>query len=317
MINFFKSAKNDEVQKEKEIIIEDNKCLNTSDTINFLKKLNKKIETIINQHNIVNSQHDILADLLKDIKNETSVISSLSKNTSQSTNKLYNEGNKLLEITEDTLKKSENGKNAIESVIKTTESLEQEVSRAYSSVKNLVDQFGKINDIIQLIRGIAKQTNLLALNAAIESARAGENGKGFAVVAEEVRKLSEVTEKNAKDITELINNIKLETENVLLSSEKSTQAISVGLDTSRMAIEKIEETLTSFSEVENEVKGVNDMLSVQKSDISGILEKIEIVDNILKDTSSQIIKHIEQASVVDKQLEDSVEQLTSYTKTLK
>lgn len=287
------------------------------DTVTFLKSMHSKIETIIVQHNIVNSEHNVLADLVKNIKNETSVISDLSNSTSQSTDTLFNEGNKLLEITESTLKKSISGKHSIESMIETTEALEQEVNRVYGSVKNLAGQFAKINDIIQLIRGIAKQTNLLALNAAIESARAGVHGKGFAVVAEEVRKLSEVTERNASDITELINSIKLETENVLLNSEKSTQVISIGIDTSREAIEKIDETLTSFSEVEKGVKEVKNMLSIQKSDISGILDKIEIIDKMLQNTGVQILHHIEEASIVDTELDDSINQLVSYTRTLK
>ena len=42
-----------------------------------------------------------------------------------------------------------------------------------SKINNI--KVGNINDVLNVINGIADQTNLLALNAAIEAARAGEH----------------------------------------------------------------------------------------------------------------------------------------------
>lgn len=62
----------------------------------------------------------------------------------------------------------------------------------------------KIQQIIQVIDGLAFQTNILALNAAVEAARAGEAGQGFAVVADEVRSLAQRSAKAARDTAALI-----------------------------------------------------------------------------------------------------------------
>ncbi|AND84584.1 methyl-accepting transducer [Clostridium tyrobutyricum] len=303
-------------KKENNVELGDTKVISNDDTVEFLKNMKIKIEDIIKQHNEVNSEHDILKQLTKDIENHMSGISNVTKNAIESTNLLFEKGNKLLDLTEETIEKSVKGRQAIELNKKEIESLEKEIKGTYSSLNELAERFNKINQIAQLITGIARQTNLLALNASIEAARAGESGKGFAVVADEVKKLAEVTGSSTKDITDLIRSINDDTKVVLDNAGKSTEFVEHGIKSSKEAMQKIDDTLSAFSEVENIVKAVKNSMTEQKQNIEEISQKTSAIDDILNNTSTQILKHIDEASVVDEALDESVNELVSFTEKL-
>lgn len=75
-------------------------------------------------------------------------------------------------------------------------------------------------EILSIIRHVAQQSSLLGLNAAIEAARVGEHGRGFSVVAEEVRKLADESNKSARTINEMLNQIRNSVGQVLTDVEQ-------------------------------------------------------------------------------------------------
>ncbi|MNI34220.1 Methyl-accepting chemotaxis protein 3 [compost metagenome] len=110
-------------------------------------------------------------------------------------------------------------------------------------MKELNEQNEQISDIVATINQISKQTNLLALNAAIEAARAGEHGKGFAVVSNEIRKLAENSQQSTAKITEILERIRVKT-------DQAADQVMLGQQTiveSRAATQHVAEVMHSLS----------------------------------------------------------------------
>lgn len=284
-----------------------------NETSDFIQKMNELLSETVKQHYIVDDEHEVLEKLADKVKIHMNEISNLTESTNDLTDKLYSAGNNLIEITRDTVKKSYEGKDAIEEMVGIIKSLERENRNNSENINELARKFSKVNEVVQLINNIASQTNLLALNAAIEAARAGEHGKGFAVVAGEIRNLAEMTKQNTKDISNLIVSIEDETQMVLDNSYESNNVISKGVKTSGNAAQKIEESLSFISKVEREVKNVMKILTNQKQHIESMSEEIGTVDETLKVTSKTITNHIKEASIVDRRLEETKVQLASYS----
>lgn len=109
-------------------------------------------------------------------------------------------------------------------------------------VQDLEVQSQRIGDIVQAVVMIADQTNLLALNAAIEAARAGEHGRGFAVVADEVRNLAEISERSARDIRGVVEEIR----NLVTEVVKD---INLAVDNFNSMADVVEEAVQGFTRV--------------------------------------------------------------------
>jgi twitching motility protein PilJ len=112
----------------------------------------------------------------------------------------------------DAVRRTIDGMNAIREAI-------QETSKR---IKRLGESSQEIGNIVELINDIAENTNILALNASIQASMAGEAGRGFAVVADEVQRLAERAAKATKQIEVLVRTIQADTNEAVVSMERST-----------------------------------------------------------------------------------------------
>ena len=103
---------------------------------------------------------------------------------------------------------AERGRERVARASATLRAVGEEVRATASTVAGLSGMSERIGVFAQTIARIARQTHLLALNAAIEAARAEEHGEGFAVVADEVRSLAAEAGKSAREVAELVSDLR-------------------------------------------------------------------------------------------------------------
>lgn len=280
-----------------------------AELIEEIYSLYERMGAIITQHNVVNAQHHDLAKLANQMKSIVDEIQTISESSDETANHLQGRGEKLTQICDQSVQRSEEGKKAITNLVEVMSLLEKESANTSASMSRLEERSSEITSIVQVISDIANQTNLLALNAAIEAARAGEQGRGFAVVADEVRKLAEMTANSTKNIASLIEKIQEETKDALANSAKSTDAIRNGLTTSKEASLKMDGIVHAFHEVSGEVKGVMDIISHQKRFADDIATQVNKAKGLLDDMHEELKSHVKEASVVDRELEGSYSNL--------
>jgi|HigsolmetaAR204D_1030405.scaffolds.fasta_scaffold02080_4 twitching motility protein PilJ len=136
------------------------------------------------------------------------------------------------------------GSEAVRRTIDGMNAIRETIQETSKRIKRLGESSQEIGNIVELINDIAEQTNILALNASIQASMAGESGRGFAVVADEVQRLAERAANATKQIEVLVRTIQADTNEAVVSMERSTTDVVGGAllaENAGAALEEIEQ----------------------------------------------------------------------------
>ena len=189
------------------------------------------------------------------------------------------------------------GQKVVESTKQAISSLADEVQRSAQVIEKLKNDASSIDDVVNVIRGIAEQTNLLALNAAIEAARAGEQGRGFAVVADEVRALASRTQTSTEEIQDMIGALQSSADQAFTIMQQGKHRAESAVDHSNQAKEslaKINNSIALMADMNTQIAAAAEQQSMVSSEISENANKLsmfskeaaELSDGVSESTNS-------------------------------
>ena len=155
-------------------------------------------------------------------------------------------------------------------------------------IKRLGERAQEISSIVDIINNIAERTHVLALNASMQAAAAGEAGRGFSVVADEVQRLAESSRNATSQISALVKNIQVETNDTIATMDKTIGQVVEGSRLAERAGEQMKDTQNTTANLVQVVEQIA-MASRQQAQISNDLqERASTIQISTRETGRQL-----------------------------
>lgn len=162
-------------------------------------------------------------------------------------------------ISKELVELSASNEKSLNNLMSMSKEVENSTNRTMEVAGKLLAESGEIGKTLDIINEIAESINLLALNASIEAARAGEAGRGFAVVAQEVGHLAESTKESLQNVNNVVTRVQTGTNEV-----------------SEFVGRNAEQMMNQNRVILDTVKGVRTMMDLLKKSVDVIEQAEEI-----------------------------------------
>ena len=167
---------------------------------------------------------------------------------------------------------------AVESLRESVDRIEKEYKKYNEQFKTLISQTNEINALVDSIKDISAQTNLLSFNASIEAARAGVAGKGFRVIANEVKKLSDDTNKTSETIKHKVTDLVKSIGNLEKATKDNSSALSRLNNETGATLENFDKVRAINSENNSNVGRISNYIEENIADIRNMIRTVESVE---------------------------------------
>jgi twitching motility protein PilJ len=178
------------------------------------------------------------------------------------------------------------GGDAVRRTIEGMNAIRETIQETSKRIKRLGESSQEIGNIVELINDIADQTNILALNAAIQASMAGEAGRGFAVVADEVQRLAERSTNATKQIELLVRTIQADTNEAIVSMERSTTDVVGGALLAENAGAALEEIEQVSNQIATLVQNISTSAREQGKAASAVTRSMDVLKEINGETAA-------------------------------
>ncbi|WP_369602211.1 methyl-accepting chemotaxis protein [Hahella sp. SMD15-11] len=202
-----------------------------------------------------------------------------------------------------------NGQKVVEETLRTIEHLAEEINRSMERINRVEEDSENIAQVLVEIKAIADQTNLLALNAAIEAARAGEQGRGFAVVADEVRTLSQRTQKSTEEIEAMIERLQSGVSSAVEAMQDSHRATQRTVEQSNLvaaALGNIVKAVANIVDMSHQIAQAAEEQAVVAKTIDQNVVRISDLGHETAENADETLKASEALSELTKRLHDLI-----------
>lgn len=179
-------------------------------------------------------------------------------------------------------------------------------------VRDLERASSQIDRFVETISGIARQTNLLALNAAIEAARAGEHGRGFAVVAEEVRKLADGSAGAAREVAQVVQEIRGQVTRMVGTMERGSQRVAGVEEVSKTAGDSLAHIRRSIDDIRRAAGRVAETVANNQDALKEVAEGLAGVSGTAEAhaaSAQQVAAAAEEQSAATEEVSGASQQL--------